>query len=287
MTLTDLADVLREAGVRVVETSGWKTRGHGSMTDVLGVTCHHNAGGRTTNPTAGLNTIVNGREDLPGPLAHIYLAVNGVAYIVAAGLCYHAGASRSSSYTNSHRIGIEAQAAGDGWSEDWPDVQMDAYALICKALAEHYGFSVSQVLGHKETCDPPGRKSDPSFNMDSFRSKVRSTSVEEALIVNQSDRDAIRSIVADEVQKAKAFQITTETQAARMNILDPNNTVKVGDTISSRSSEVWGNVSDAWVRGLIVQLTDATEAQFAQVAAQLSALAAQVAALGTAQAQKK
>jgi hypothetical protein len=194
MMLTGLADVLRDAGLEVVETDGWKKRGHGEMTNVHGVTCHHNAGGRTTNAKAGLNTIINGRSDLPGPLAHIYLARNGVVYIVAAGLCYHAGVSRDNDYTNGHRIGIEAQAAGDGWSEDWPDVQMGAYALVCKALADHYDFSISQVKGHKETCAPVGRKSDPNFNMDDFRDSVR-----EADVLTSTDKKWLEAKIRDVV----------------------------------------------------------------------------------------
>ena len=34
MMLTDLADVLRAAGLKVQEIAGWTTRGHGQMTDV-------------------------------------------------------------------------------------------------------------------------------------------------------------------------------------------------------------------------------------------------------------
>lgn len=182
MRLTALAVVLRHAGLPVVEQPGWLTRGHsGGMDDVRGVTCHHTASGRATGPTVGLSTVQLGRGlDLPrgdkrrldGPLAHLYLNREGVFHVVAAGLCWHAGASLKPGYTNAHRIGIEALAEGEGWSGDWPAAQMDAYARGCAALASHYGFPVTEVRGHKETCAPVGRKSDPSFSMPEFRRSV-------------------------------------------------------------------------------------------------------------------
>ncbi len=39
--LTDLADILRKAGLNVVEVSGWKTRGHGVMRSVKSIIYHH------------------------------------------------------------------------------------------------------------------------------------------------------------------------------------------------------------------------------------------------------
>jgi hypothetical protein len=172
MMLTDLAAVLRGAGLEVVELPGWKTRGHGPMAAVDGVTCHHTGSGRGTGATLGLSTVRDGRQDLVGPLAHLYLNRAGTFYVVAAGLCYHAGKSRKETYTNGRRIGIEALAAGDGWAQDWPVAQMTAYARGCRALTEHYRFPVSEVLGHKETCAPEGRKIDPSFDMRGFREGV-------------------------------------------------------------------------------------------------------------------
>jgi hypothetical protein len=172
--LTELAHVLRAAGLTVVEEPGWRQRGHGPMTNVLGVTCHHTANGGAAGLEPSRAVIRDGRPGLSGPLAHLLLRKDGVYRVIAAGLCYHAGVSRSAGYTNSHRIGIEAEAKGvPGTSGDWPDAQMAAYRLGCKALMKHYGFGLSQVLGHKETCAPAGRKSDPSFDMDDFREATR------------------------------------------------------------------------------------------------------------------
>lgn len=251
MMLTGLAGVLRDAGLTVVEVDGWKTRGHGAMTNVHGVTCHHNAGGRTTNPVAGLRTIVEGRSDLPGPLAHLYLARNGVVYVVAAGLCYHAGVSRDNDYTNAHRIGIEAQAAGDGWSEDWPDVQMDAYALVCKTLADHYDFGVSQVKGHKETCAPVGRKSDPDFNMSDFRDQVK-----EANVFTDSDKKWLES-------KIKEVVVSVLDEEKLIDNIDSNGVV-TGKMTFVRAHELADKKLDTI--GPMIRTVDSIDAKLTPVA---------------------
>lgn len=206
MMLTDLADVLRSAGLKVVEVDGWKTRGHGAMTNVHGHTIHHNAGGRTKNPKAGLRTIVEGRDDLPGPLAQTYVDIEGTWYVVAAGVAYHAGASLKEDYSNWHRIGTEAQAAGDGWSEDWPEVQMVSLAVGSKALAKHYGYGYDDILGHKETCAPVGRKVDPSFSMNSFRARVKAApnNLEEHMDLTKANLDDIAQAVWSQDRKLTA-----------------------------------------------------------------------------------
>ena len=75
-SLTWLAEVLEEAGLKVAEQPGWRTRGRGPMGTVRGVICHHTAG-----PAKGimpsLSLITNGRPDLSGPLAQLGLGRDG------------------------------------------------------------------------------------------------------------------------------------------------------------------------------------------------------------------
>jgi hypothetical protein len=167
---TWLADVLKSAGLAIKEEPGWKTRGHGPMGDVKGIVCHHTAECRDTNeePT---HAIVTGRPGLEGPLCNLGLGQNGVYLIVAAGLAYHAGPGAYKGVTagNQHMLGIEAE--NDGVGEKWPDIQMEAYAKGCAALAKHCGFSVDMVIGHKEWA--PKRKIDPTFDMAQFRERVK------------------------------------------------------------------------------------------------------------------
>jgi hypothetical protein len=169
--LTDLADACRATGLTVVETPGWKTRGHGPMTSVQTILCHHTAGPKN-GELPSLATVRDGRPDLAGPLAHLMLGRSGTVYVIAAGLCWHAGVVFDSSQANEHAIGIEAEATG---VDPWPLVQYDAYARLTAGLAKHYGLSVARVLGHKEVASPRGRKSDPNFDMPAFRAKVNNT----------------------------------------------------------------------------------------------------------------
>ncbi len=192
MYLTKLADICRAAGLKVVEVRGWRTRGHGPMTSVKTIVCHHTAGARTGNMPS-LNTITNGRPGLDGPLAHLGLARDGTVYVVAAGLAYHAGQVRRSSYANAYAVGIEAEATG---VDTWPDVQMKAYATLCAALVKAFGLTPARVLGHKEVCFPVGRKTDPNFAMGPFRTRVTNA------LKNPSPAPGGIVATADEIYKA-------------------------------------------------------------------------------------
>jgi hypothetical protein len=168
--LTDLAAVARKTSLEVIEVPGWETRGRGEMRDVRAVICHHTATHNRTADMPSLNTLIKGRSDLKGPLSHFGLSRSGKVYVIAAGRCNHAGTVRNPSWGNSHSIGIEAEATGTDVT--WPEVQLAAFAQLCRALIDYFGLGVSAVLGHKEVADPPGRKIDPNFDMAAFRAKV-------------------------------------------------------------------------------------------------------------------
>ncbi|CAG1021766.1 partial zinc D-Ala-D-Ala carboxypeptidase, partial [Patescibacteria group bacterium] len=56
--------------------------------------------------------------------------------------------------------------------QPWPAVQMDAYRRGVAAILKHIGQDASWCCGHKEYALPVGRKPDPSFDMDKFRTEV-------------------------------------------------------------------------------------------------------------------
>lgn len=168
MMLTNLADVLRAAGLKVQEVPGWKTRGHGQMSTIEGITCHHTAGPASGNYPS-LGTVRDGRPGLDGPLAQLGLARDGTWLVIAAGLCWHAGVSFETWQTNPHTIGVEAEATGH---DAWPAVQYESYVRGVRALSDAYDVVLSHVRGHKENAKPLGRKTDPNFNMDDFRAAV-------------------------------------------------------------------------------------------------------------------
>src|SRR5215471_6714030 len=173
-SLTWLPQVLKDSGLKVAVTPGWEDRGRGDVGEIVGVICHHTAtpGPKTNMPT--LTTLIQGRSDLPGPLAQLGLGRDGTYYVVAAGRCNHAGPGAWQRVTtgNSSFIGIEAENTGLADDSPWPPVQMDAYQRGVAAILAHIGNWAEFCAGHKEWALPPGRKTDPSFEMNPFRSAV-------------------------------------------------------------------------------------------------------------------
>lgn len=169
-----LPRALQDAGLHVIETPGWLTRGRpGAFGPIRGVLCHHTAGPLLgDHPSLGI--VTNGRSDLPGPLAQLLLARNGTFHVVAAGRCNHAGKGYWNGVTagNTSFVGIEAENTGLPNDFPWPEEQMHAYALGCAAILKKIGAQPIMCVGHKEYARPIGRKPDPDFNMTSFRARV-------------------------------------------------------------------------------------------------------------------
>jgi hypothetical protein len=196
--LTWLPTVLKDAGLKVAEYSGWPNRGVGEMGTVQGVLCHHTAGPANGNmPT--LNVLVNGRSDLPGPLSQLGLGRDGTYYVIAAGRANHAGVGQWKGVTagNSSFIGIEAENTGKS-TDPWPAVQLDAYHRGVAAILRHLKKDAGMCCGHKEFALPKGRKNDPhSLDMHDFRKEVArhlSGSAPPPLIpaVDSNDRPTLR-----------------------------------------------------------------------------------------------
>lgn len=174
--VTNLADILRGAGLNVVEVSGWKTRGHGQMNPIKSIIVHHTAG-PSTGDFPSLAIVRDGRSDLPGPLSQLGLGRTGTWYVIAAGLSYHAGVTTDSTlYSNANAIGIEAEGTGvpatDSGHSYWPEVQWQSYVKGVKALKAAFAVPTSRVKGHKEVASPLGRKIDPNFSMAEFRTAL-------------------------------------------------------------------------------------------------------------------
>ena len=168
-----MPSVLLEAGLKVALTNGWEARGRAEMGVIRGILCHHTAGARQGNmPTLGL--LINGRQDLPGPLAQLGLGRDGTFYVIAAGRANHAGAGswRGIETGNASFIGIEAENTGVANDQPWPEAQMSAFRRGVAALLGHLGLPPEACAGHKEYALPRGRKIDPSFDMNGFRAGV-------------------------------------------------------------------------------------------------------------------
>lgn len=175
-SLTWLPEVLEDAGLKVAEQPGWRSRGRGDVGVIRGVMCHHTAG-PLNGIMPSLGTVTDGRPDLPGPLAQLCLGRDGTFFIVAAGRANHAGAGNWQGITtgNSSFIGIEAENTGETTgpkADPWPAVQIDAYRRGVAAILKKIGANSIMCCGHKEYALPVGRKIDPTFDTNDFRLQV-------------------------------------------------------------------------------------------------------------------
>lgn len=176
MWLTDLPGVLRAAGLSVVVIDGYEQRGYldQQMSGVKSIVCHWTA----TNPAARgnyptLNTILDGNAGTPGPLSQLGLGRDGTWYVIAAGLCNHAGVVDTWEHSNPWALGVEAEYHPD--QGEWPEVQQRSYERGCAALAVHYSVPLQHIQGHYEVARPAGRKSDPNTlpgGMPGFRTRT-------------------------------------------------------------------------------------------------------------------
>jgi len=170
---TNLANRLRAAGLRVVECSGWQTRGSSDFYP-KGSVNHHTAG-PASGATPSLNVCINGRSDLPGPLCNVFQSREpdgrDIAYVVAAGRANHAGSGGWKGLSgNSSVWGLEVEHTG---TSALPQGRIDISAAIHRAM---FGGDASMVCQHKEWA--PTRKIDAATNVDGndFRNRYASAS---------------------------------------------------------------------------------------------------------------
>jgi N-acetylmuramoyl-L-alanine amidase len=212
--LTWLPKALRDAGLTVVEVYGWQTRGHGDMGPVKFVICHHTAETQSKRTIPALDILVSGRIDLLGPLCNLALGQDGTFYMVAAGKAWHAGAGlwRGLADGNGSAIGIEAK--NNGKDEPWPEIQMAAYAKGCAAILKYIKATPTMVCGHKEYALPKGRKPDPNFDMDIFRTRIQRLMTVKTTQIAQEAPAPIKAPVAPAPAPKPALALPVEATAA-------------------------------------------------------------------------
>lgn len=180
MQISWLGDVLRAAGVTVVEEPGWLARTANGTLNPIGVLWHHTAApSSASNPSPALNVVINGRSDLPGPLCHALVDYHGVFHLVSANYANHAGTARASGPIpagsgNAMLIGWEIDYAGDGGGgqvQQMTSAQYDASVKATAAVLTRLGKTSSYARGHRETSTTG--KIDPSFiDLDTMRADV-------------------------------------------------------------------------------------------------------------------
>jgi len=163
-----MADVLRNAGLTVIETKGWLGRGK-EMDAVEGVVMHHTASPRTSSLQTNLYVVTNGNGVGPGPIAQVLIWRDGSCYLIADGKANHAGAGGpwgwlplsppgQLSTANARTVGFEC--ANDGVGEPWPAAQVIAMEIAAAAVLRHIGQGAERCLMHSEWA--PTRKIDPA-----------------------------------------------------------------------------------------------------------------------------
>lgn len=151
---TDAADVLRAAGLTVVESDGWQTRARSSggfAAPPLGVQWHHTAS--QTTPEGDIAWQTEGCDD--APVGNMTIMRDGSVWMVAAGAANTAGKGGPLTLSrgvvpldsgNSTTWAIEV--ANNGVGEPWPQVQIDAYFAASNALNAHFGNQPTDVFTH-------------------------------------------------------------------------------------------------------------------------------------------
>jgi len=172
-----LPDALRAEGCTVKVYDGWRTRGRPASTGQFNTfaTLWHHTGTRTSanRPNPTLHTIIEGRPDLPGPLAAALIGWDGVVHVVAAGRANHAGRARASGPVpagdgNEMYVGFEIDY--DGTQEMGPQ-QYDAAIRAGVAVSRHYDHSANYCRGHKET-SVTGKWDPGNVSLDKMRADV-------------------------------------------------------------------------------------------------------------------
>lgn len=186
-----LDDIARLAGVRFTPVAGWQSRGREFPRAPRCVVVHADASRRTSGPKGALSSVVYGSQTAPPPVANFQIGRDGHVYLVAAGVGNNAGTGNARKLghpewdANDDTIGIEA-ANDNGLvkpAEPWPAVQMEAYRRLVVAchkwMAQQHALALSTqirfTVGHKEWSTTG--KSDPTFNMDTFRAQTRALAV--------------------------------------------------------------------------------------------------------------
>ena len=167
-----LADVFRDAGLRVSPVHGWETRGSSSFNPKWLVE-HHTASNKNSGNAPALGIVTHGRTGLAGPLANWLTARDGTIFVVASGRANHAGVGRYPDGSSGNSLSFGDEAENNGIGEPWPGVQKDAIERAGAAVCRYLNWGASRIVGHKEYATPQGRKIDPTYDMGAHRAAVQ------------------------------------------------------------------------------------------------------------------
>lgn len=235
MKLSNLATVLRAAGLTVVETPGWATRGYAGqdLVECRGILWHHTATGRDafiSNNAPTLNLCIMGRSDLPGPLCNIVFGRDGTVYLVAAGVANHAGEGIAPGIPqdagNYYLIGIEMESSGVtpwDWTEDQIRVAPHLGAALEKAYLSHLAPPLRLQMGHMEyssvgKIDPAGWPGGMDGLRESINAVLAGTEDDDMAMSPQEVEKFVNAIWDEPIQQWNENRTKGSVQPARFLI---------------------------------------------------------------------
>lgn len=166
--LTDMAQLLRDFGLNVIEVNGWQTRarssgGYGDWP--LCVMWHHTASGPNSNGWPDANYIATG--DANSPISNLYIDRQGNVFVIAAGATNTNGQGNAIAFSrgtvpkdgmNTRALGVEC--GNNGVGERWPQPQIDAMFRVSTVMNLWFGNRADDLASHNQYA--PTRKIDPA-----------------------------------------------------------------------------------------------------------------------------
>lgn len=190
LPLIEIANILRAAGLQVVEYIDWKQRSRTGNFAPRGLLIHHDAS--AVGPSPGVpaymaNPVNNG--------AQLWVDTKGVWWVIAAGRMPHAGLGVGWGVIprdegNTYSVGVETDHTV---GEAWPEAQLESLIRGSQAICRAYGWNpANAVAGHKEYA--AGRKIDPDgIDMNWFRQQLLGD------IVTPQEMDAVAQKVVEKL----------------------------------------------------------------------------------------
>lgn len=218
-----LADEFRAAGLTVIEVEGWGNRGRpastGNYNPTEGVTNHHTGATTSTRaPGPTLRTLIEGRPDLPGPLAQWSVRFDGVVIVIAAGRCNHAGRvgkvvpfALLGADGNAIFMGDEADTNG---TQDMPEAQRHAIAVTNAVYLEQMDKPVARVHRHADISGT-GKWDLGSLSTQQLRRDAAAALSDMEDEMKEADWTRLEAILDEKIANAaKNIQVTNPTATA-------------------------------------------------------------------------
>lgn len=203
MTASQIVAQLKKWGIKYKEVKSWETHNRnqkGAWGGMNGFIWHHTGADVSAANAASYaaSTLYDGITNLPGPLCHFGLAVDGTVYLVGWGRANHAGGGDpavlnhviNEDYSgqlhptkgnldgtdgNAHFYGMEIMYSG---SHKMTDAQYQTALKLSAAILDFHGWTEKSVIGHGEWSNDkwdPGYASGKIMNMVDVRADVLKT----------------------------------------------------------------------------------------------------------------